>query len=517
MRVQDVEALEKMIAGGELDVAASRLDAALTTDPGDTMALLLTADLEIASERNDSARRLIDKALRSQLDSPRTAIKLLQVLGRLSESGLMIQICRQIPPAQWSSADSLTQIAHALTSAGAFDAALPFAVAATERDPKHPPALYSLATLKTFFGEHEEAAALCERCLALIPDDPSPLWLLSRLRHRGAGQRIDQLHRLLQAAQSSQDQTWLGYALHNELHEQGDAEGSWQALSIACSAMRAKTANLFTKQTEIFELLFGASAWPIPKGSDLRLSEEASIGPKPIFVVGLHRSGTTLAEQILAGHSKISSGGETYDFRAQLRRASKVHFGHELDPRVIAKRHELDYRAIGENYRRGMAWRAKGAPFVTEKLPSNYFNLGFIAAALPQSRIIHLNRDPIDVGFSSLRTLFSHAAPYSYDQLDFVQHHRRYTQLMDHWRARLPERILDVRYDDLVTNSEATARKMIEFVGLDFEPQMLALEKRTGAVATASSVMMRDGIRRDRGQVWKPYERHLGPLIDAFT
>jgi hypothetical protein len=164
-----------------------------------------------------------------------------------------------------------------------------------------------------------------------------------------------------------------------------------------------------------------------------------------------------------------------------------------------------------------MSWRAAGKPYVTDKLPSNYFNVGFIARALPESRFIHLVRDPIDVGFSSLRTLFSHAAPYSYAQQDFIAHHHRYRELMSSWHARLPGRIMDVRYDDLVREPESMARQMAEFVGLDFEPGMIQLETRTGAVATASSVMMRDGIRKDRGKIWKPYERHLAPLIQAFT
>ena len=236
-----------------------------------------------------------------------------------------------------------------------------------------------------------------------------------------------------------------------------------------------------------------------------------------MFVIGLHRSGTTLAEQVLAGHPSIAGGGETYDIRAQLRRTTRLHFPHELDVRVIGQRRSIDYPALGQHYLRGMGWRAQGKPVVTDKLPSNYLNLGFIANALPDAKFIHLRRDPVDVGFSSLRTLFSHACPYSYDPLDFARHFHQYRRLMDHWRERFADRILDVDYDDLVADPQGTATRMARFVGLEFEPTMLALERRTDAVATASSVMMRDGIRRDRGKVWLPYERHLGAMIEALN
>ncbi|MBM4215873.1 MAG: hypothetical protein FJ173_06860 [Gammaproteobacteria bacterium] len=511
MLESDIDKAERLISQGEIEAAAGVIRPVLSKNFEDTMGLLLAADVEMGRERNDSARGFVGKALSSNLDGPRTALKLLQVLARLSESGLMIEISRQIAPRQWDSAMSLSHVSQLLMSVGAFDAALIFAEAAVARDAKFQPGLYSLATLKTFFGEHQEAAELCRQCLTLLPDDPSSYWLLSRLRQPGASDRIDRLKPLLAAAQSPEDRAWLAYALHNELHDQGDADASWSALAAACDAKRTKAQSLIEKQNEIFDALREAEDWNSDRAG------HASSELRAIFVIGLHRSGTTLAEQILAGHSKVASGGETYDLRAQLRRVSSLHFRHELDTRLIGRRHELDYAALGEHYLRGMSWRAAGKPCVTDKLPSNYFNVGFIARALPESRFIHLVRDPIDVGFSSLRTLFSHAAPYSYAQKDFIAHHHRYRELMSAWHARLPGRIMDVRYDDLVREPESMARQMAEFVGLDFEPGMIQLKTRTGAVATASSVMMRDGIRKDRGKIWKPYERHLAPLIEAFT
>ena len=223
-----------------------------------------------------------------------------------------------------------------------------------------------------------------------------------------------------------------------------------------------------------------------------------------------------MAERILSGHSAVTAGGETYDIRAQLRRASGLHFSGDLDAQVVRARHTLDYGAIGLGYLQGMAWRARGARCVTDKLPSNYFNVGFIARALPAARFICLSRDPIDVGLSSLRTLFSSACPYSYDQTEYVAHYRNYLRLMAHWREQFPDRILDIAYDELVNAPERSAARMAHFCGLDYEPAMVQIESRSDAVATASSVMMRDGIRRDRGRVWAAYEAQLQPMIEAL-
>jgi len=511
MRTADIDDAERLISEGAIEAAAAIIRPVLLAGADDGMALALAADVELGRERNDSARAFVERALSSSIDGPRTALKLLQVLARLSESGLMIQICRQIPPRQWGSPLSLSRVSQLLMSVGAFDEALAFSQAAVDRDERFQPGVYGLATLKTFFGQHEEAAELCRRCLTLLPDDPSSHWLLSRLRQPGAGARIDRLGPLVAAARSAEDRAWLAYALHNELHEQGDIDASWDALVAACDAKRPKALPLMERQEDIFAALRDAQEWSAPE------TGRSDAGLKAIFVIGLHRSGTTLAEQIMAGHSKVASGGETYDIRAQLRRVSTLHYPHELDRRIIERRLQLDHGALGRHYLRGMSWRASGRPCVTDKLPSNYFNVGFIASALPDSRFIHLVRDPVDVGFSSLRTLFSHAAPYSYSQEDFIAHHHRYRELMASWHDRLPGLILDVRYDDLVRDPTTMAKRMAEFVGLEFEPGMIRLESRTGAVSTASSVMMRDGIRKDRGKIWKPYERHLAPLIRAFT
>lgn len=504
--------IEQLINSGQLASANQRVDELLRGQPNLVPALLFKAEIELFAGRNVGARQLVGRAISGHMDSPRTAIHLLRLLASLSESGTMIDIVGQLPPPMWDSAKSLTEIAQELSIVGAYEPARSFAEAALERDPNHPPSLYMMATLEVFYGNMARAAELCERCLRFVPEDPGTHWLLSRLRQPDPGPRIDRLRRLLDAAKSAETESWLAYALHNELHDSRDYADAWRALERGCRAKRSLLDYSQAGADALFASLLQWRADEVASGDGFR-----DPGLRPVFVIGLHRSGTTLAERVLGGHSALSAGGETYDMRAHLRRASGLHFPNEVDARVVEQRAQLNYPAIGQGYLRGVAWRARGRPLVSDKLPSNYFNVGFIARALPDARFIHLNRDPIDVGLSSLRTLFSHACPYSYDQQEYVAHYRLYQRLMDHWRALLPERILDVRYDDLVNLPEQTATRMADFLGLDFEPSMLEVGRSGDAVATASSVMMRDGIRRDRGRVWTSYEAQLAPMLEAFS
>ena len=503
---------EAYLAGGDASAAAMAFEATLKEQPSHVPALLKLSALHLMAGRYTPALDLTMRAAEQAIESPGIALQLIGQLVTLGQSQLVIDLCSQLPPAMWDSANSLATVAQQLSRVGAHRQARVYSLAAIERDPRHPPSLYMAANIEVFFGEVDAAADLLERALAIHTDLVDAHWLLSRLRRPNPAQRIAGIEKALTRVAPGEDEAFLAYALHNELHDKRDYPGAWAALERACRAKRSSLNYDSTRDAELFARLHEWTAADIAAAVG---TDERSL--TPIFVVGMHRSGTTLVERILGGHSQVSAAGETYELPTQLRAASGLYRPSVTDIEFVAARARLDYRKIGSNYLAGMRWRSRQRPFVTDKLPSNFLNIGFIAQALPHARIVHVCRDPIDTGLSNLRTLFTTACPYSYDQREFVDYYRLHERLMAHWRALLPDRILDVHYHEVIADPAGQARRMADFCGLPFEPSMVEIERSNDPVATASSVLLRDGIRNDRSRLWSAYAEQMRPMIEAFS
>ncbi len=503
---------ESYLAAGHAEAAASSLEAVLAEHPGHVPALLKLSALHLMAGRYSPAFELTMRASREPIASPGIALQLIGQMVAIGQSAIVIDMCKQLPPPMWDSANALASVAQNLSRIGEHRLARDYVRAAVAMDPQHPPSLYMSANIEVFFGETDLAAQQLERCIQLAPQIADAHWLLSRLRQPQAEVRVARLEQQLKTARPGEDEAFLAYALHNELHDTRDYPRAWAALERAC---RAKRQTLNYDPATARRLFDRLSKWSGAEITAAQGTDDRSL--TPIFVVGIHRSGTTLVERILGGHSQVHAAGETYEMPTQLRADTGFYHPTVVDERIVAARQSIDYHAVGNGYLAAMRWRANGRPFVTDKLPSNFLNLGFIAQALPHARIVHVRRDPIDTGLSNLRTLFTTACPYSYDQQEFVQYYGWYHELMAHWRRVLPGRILDVDYEAVVADPSAAARRMSEFCGLAFEPGMIDIGHSSDPVATASSVLVRDGIRRDRSRVWEAYAAQLQPMIQAIA
>lgn len=503
---------ETYLASGHLDAAAAAFEATLGEVAGHAPAALQLAMLELQRGNFTRSHQLALSAARMDIGSPAVALLLIRQLVAVGQSAMVMDICSQLPPPMWDSPQSLSAVAQQLSRVGAHRMARGYARAAVERDPRHPPSLHMLGNLEVYFGETEAAADLLERALAIHPDLVDAHWLLSRLRLPDAQQRIARIERALTRVPPGEDEAFLAYALHNEYHDTRDFPRAWAALERAC---RAKRSQLNYDPAAMHQLFARLREWSPQEIAAAHGSDNQTL--TPIFVLGIHRSGTTLIERIIGGHSQVAAAGETYEFPTQLRLASGRYTSAVVDEAMVQMRAGFDYRAIGDGFLAGMRWRSREKPFVTEKLPSNFLNIGFIAQALPRAKIIHVCRDPMDTGLSNLRTLYTGACPYSYDQLEFVDYYRQYEQLMAHWRQLLPDRILDLQYEEVVADPLAAAKRMSEFCGLSFEPDMIDIGRSDDPVATASSVLVRDGIRRDRSSLWKSYAEQMQPMREALV
>jgi hypothetical protein len=231
----------------------------------------------------------------------------------------------------------------------------------------------------------------------------------------------------------------------------------------------------------------------------------------------MFRSGTTLIERILAGHPDVADGGETYQLSACLRQATDHDTFDAVDGAVASRAAIIDFDAIRQRMHAYAHWRAQGRRWLTEKLPSNFLNVGFILHAFPEARIVHMRRDPVETCFSNLRTIFRGAAPYACDQRALADYFLLYRRMMAHWNMIAPGRILEIDYAAFVDDPLIQAGRLLEYCDLEFLPSVLDLGRQGGASATASATHVRNGILKDRHTQWLPYERYLQPMLEILS
>jgi Sulfotransferase family len=230
--------------------------------------------------------------------------------------------------------------------------------------------------------------------------------------------------------------------------------------------------------------------------------------PTPVFVLGMPRSGTTLVEQIVSSHPLVAGGGEReYWVRSGL--AWEQSGADGLTEAVIHR--------LAADYLAELRRVAPHATRVTDKLPYNFLWIGLIHLALPNARIIHCRRHPVDTCLSIYFAHFARRANFGSDRGDLAWEYRQYERLMAHWRAVLSaDRLLDVDYETLVADQEAGTRRLIEFSGLEWDDACLRPESNRRVVMTASSWQARQPVYRSSVARWRNYEKWLGELRELL-
>ncbi|HWY63817.1 MAG TPA: sulfotransferase, partial [Rhizomicrobium sp.] len=237
-----------------------------------------------------------------------------------------------------------------------------------------------------------------------------------------------------------------------------------------------------------------------------------------IFIIGLPRAGSTLLEQILASHPLVEGTQELAD----VQRIVFDLMGRENDPQnprypaVLAEMTGEDFRRLGEKYLADTQIYRTGKPFFIDKMPNNFRHVGLIHLMLPQARIIDARREPMSCCFSNLKQLFANGQEFSYSVDDIARYYRTYIELMRHWDAVLPGRILRVHHEDVVSDLEGSVRRLLDYCGLEFHPACVDFHKTRRSVRTPSSEQVRQPIFRDGLDQWTKFEPWLQPLKDAL-
>jgi hypothetical protein len=504
---------ERHAEAGDWGAASVGYLQVLALDPAHTDAMLQLSYAESIAGRYRAAR---DWALRAAAgDTPGRPEAMLEMVRRLrtfNETLALRTFAGRVLGDPRTPRAVLVEAASQLSNLNDFDIALQCAEAALRMAPDDAVARLVRGQLLAHHGRLEEAEQDFERVLQRNPRVAMGWWLLSRLRKQTpASNHVAPLQALLGTPRlPPADVATAARALHKELDDLGEHEGAWHALETMCRARR-ETLRYDPRSTR--GLVDRLIAWHPPAASAEAPFGEARI---PVFIVGMHRSGTTLLEQLLDGSRQVRGVGELNDFAAAMRHAADHACRGAVDATIVERATGVDFAEVGRRYMEGMDWRLGEEPLFTDKQPANFLNVGFICRALPQAKILHLVRDPVETCFSNLRELYSGINEHSYDQLELADYFLQYRRLMAHWHAMFPGRILDVSYADLTEDAEAAMRRVAAHCGIAYVPEMSDPRASTRVVSTASSVQVRDGVLRRATPKWAPYGAHLQPLLQAL-
>jgi hypothetical protein len=243
---------------------------------------------------------------------------------------------------------------------------------------------------------------------------------------------------------------------------------------------------------------------------------EGNPDASPIFVLGQPRTGTTLMERIITSHSQVHSAGELQQLGLALRRLSNYRNPRRFSAELFAAARAVDPAKIAGMYLQTRSKMRGDTPRFVDKLPQNYLMIPLILKALPNAKIVHLVRDPMDACFASFKQLFADAYLHSYEQREMARHHARYRDLMQVWHERFPGQIFDISYQDTARDLEPNARALLDYLELPWEDACLDFHQQDGAVSTASAVQVREPAHTRSIGRWRRYEDQLQPMVQAL-
>ncbi len=407
-------------------------------------------------------------------------------------------------------------LGSALRQSGALEEAIAAYHQGITIEPNVAAAHYNLSTTLMILGRLTSSTQAAERAVRLASRSARYLSNLAQMMPLSQGSPyLRSLEELADQALSVADKTSVHFALARTYEALGRHEDSFHHLVAgnqlkrqeiaydegAAIGMMEQVRATFT--TELFQRL----------GQDL--GEPSHV---PVFVIGMPRSGTSLVEQILASHPLVFGAGEIQQLENTLTKVRSKSNGSRAFPELVPAMGPQDFYAVGTRYVSELRRLASTATRIVDKLPTNFILAGLIHLALPNARIIRTVRDPIDTCVSCFATLFADDnIPYSYDLGELGRFYRHYETLMNHWRNVLPPgRILEVRYEDLVSDLEGQTRRILAHCGLAWDERCLAFHQTARSVRTASATQVRQPIYRHAIGRRQKYASFLAPLLQAL-
>lgn len=422
--------------------------------------------------------------------------------------------------------DAYTELANAQGELGNLDSALKTLDIALKIRPDHGKILHQKAMLFTTFGKLDEAEAIFRSIVDRNPDNSSAYVSIARTKKFESYDddltNMERLYKMMPDVDFAR-------TLKGEAQKEGEEDPKMNLAMALAKALEAikeyeqsffyyKEGNRLRRKKYSYDQAGEFTEFDLRRElftpTLLRQFEGAGHPDQtPIFIVGMPRSGTTLLEQVFHSHRDVFGAGEL-GYMPQLVR-SKFKDMRTFENKLKAGKVTAEtFREIGAAYIEKIRALNSETPYITDKMPHNFMQVGFIKLALPNAKVIHSYRNPIDNAFAIFKQIFGvDAHHYGYDLVELGQYHNKYRELMAHWDSIFPGQILENRYEDMVADLEKQTRKVLDFCGLDWDPNCLNFHESDRAIRTASVTQVRQPIYTGSVEKWRKYETQLQPLI----
>jgi tetratricopeptide (TPR) repeat protein len=503
---------------GALTEAERLVQQALKVQPGFKPAVHEQAEIQLASKDDDAAIATLEKnVLREDLygDSIDLWLGTLRRLKRERYTQERMEEAARKYPKKVEFVFALAVQAHRL---GEVSVARPLLERACELSPNNYRILHEWGVLERTAGRIERSQELLAKSLELNPEQPAALRtygsehkyaygdpVFTRLNFTAARladvQPIEQIH--------------LHYGLAKAFEDVNELDTAFRHYEIAGVKKRRLEPYSEKQSARLFTVIPG-----VVNAKTLALAPQAGCDSEiPVFILGMPRSGTSLLEQILSSHPDIFGAGELKFLPAVL---DNIQYGHNRinlnEPEAYFPYAEnVSWEIRGQRYVDNLQ-RLAGKPYkrIVDKMPGNFTMVGLIRAILPKARIIHSRRHPVETCLSNYRIHFAEGQHWSYNLRDLGRYYKRYWGLMQHWRTEFPDAMLEVRYEDNVADVEGQARKIIDYLGLEWNDNCLEFYNTDRPVKTASTSQVRKPIYTTSTNRWRKYEKYLGPLLEEL-
>ncbi len=499
---------------GAYEEAAERLQKLLLAEPRNADGWFLMGMVAAANFRISKALELVDQAIELKPDDAEYLAQKAKLHALLDQTDAAREAADRADAAAPDNALTMDTIGVVYSKIGAYADAVPLLERAVAAAPDNAQFHFNLASAEQFLGRAADAADHYEEAIRLEPRFYRAYWARAEL---GKNDRTPRDPAPLEAQLATpglgaDDQLYLAHALATEYEKADEYDKAFNVLELA---KRRRTEQItYSAQTD--ERLFEAIKRAFPVTADYPVS---GTGGEAIFVTGMPRTGTTLIERILDSHPEASSLGELQAFAAAVKRASQTSSRVMLDEDVILAAPNADAKAIASDYLQAVRARGHAGGRFIDKMPLNFLYIGYILRALPAAKVVVLRRNPLDTVMSNFRQLFAiHFSYYNYhyDLMDTALYYVQFHKLMAHWQELFGARIHNVSYETLTGAAEQETRALLDYAGLPWDPACLYFHDNPGAVATASTMQVREPIYRRAVARWKKYESHLGDVKRLF-